>query len=457
MSVLEEALSKHEIAALLEALATAHGFAMIVDKNGRLVFYSPANETITGVKVEQALGRHVTEVVENTRLHIVCKTGVAEIGAQQTIRGELYFVERIPIRTASGEIIGALGMLMAADLNLFRQISSNIAEHEGKNKTLGRRGINIFKSQYTFADILGKSARISAARELASRSAKTEAPVLLVGESGTGKELFAHAIHWASTRCNGPLVRINCGAIPEELLESELFGYDEGAFTGARKGGKKGKFEIAHGGTIFLDEIGDLPLRLQSKLLRVLEEKVVDPLGGTRPLSIDFRLITATNKALLELVSRGEFREDLYHRLSTIVVRIPPLRERPEDIDVLVAYYLPILSKSLDIRVKGIDDGAMDGLRARPWKGNVRELLNVLGMAMISGEGDVIRADHIMTEQHTIGAVSENTDGAAHQRTRQVRREQITEAIDRTYGNKKRAAAMLKMHRSTLYRKLRSL
>jgi PAS domain S-box-containing protein len=456
MTVLEQALSKQEMAAILEALATAHGFAMIVDKDGRLIFYSPANEAITGVKAEEALGRHVTEVIENTRLHIVCKTGIAEIGAQQTIRGELYFVERIPIRAASGEVIGALGMLMAADLNLFRQISSNLAEHESKNRSLGRRGINIFKSQYTFADILGKSWRMSAAKELASRSAKTEAPVLIVGESGTGKELFAHAIHWASARCHGPLVRINCGAIPEELLESELFGYDEGAFTGARKGGKKGKFEIAHGGTIFLDEIGDLPMRLQSKLLRVLEEKVVDPLGGTRPLSIDFRLITATNKALREFVARGEFREDLYHRLSAIVIKIPPLRERLEDIDELVVSYLPILSKSLNIRVRGIDGEAMDCLKTRPWNGNVRELLNVLGMAMINGEGDVIRASHIMPEEPIAGAGPEPPEVGGHQRTRQVRREEITSAIDKTYGNKKRAAAMLRIHRSTLYRKLRS-
>jgi transcriptional regulator with PAS, ATPase and Fis domain len=456
MTFLEQALSKHEIAAVLEALATAHGFAMIVDKNGRLIFYSPANETITGIKAEDALGRHVTEVIENTRLHIVCKTGVAEIGAQQTIRGELYFVERIPIRAPSGDIIGALGMLMAADLNLFRQISSNLAEHENKRKSLGRHGINIFKSQYTFADILGKSWSLSAVKELASRTAKTEAPVLITGESGTGKELFAHAIHWASARCNGPLVRLNCGAIPQELLESELFGYDEGAFTGARKGGKKGKFEIAHGGTIFLDEIGDLPLRLQSKLLRVLDEKVVDPLGGTRPLAIDFRLITATNKVLPELVARGDFREDLYHRLSALVIRIPPLRERLEDIDDLVAYYLPILSKSLDVRVRGIDDGAIASLKTRSWRGNVRELLNVLGMAMISGEGDVIRASHILPEQPVVGVLREYSDVTGYQRARRVRREEITDAIDKTYGNKKRAAAILRIHRSTLYRKLRS-
>lgn len=456
MTFLEEALSKQDIAAVLEALATAHGFVMIVDKNGRLIFYAPGNETITGVRAEDALGRHVTDVVENARLHIVCKTGIAELGAQQMIRGKLYFVERIPIKSKSGEIIGALGMLMAADLNLFRQISAALAEYEKKSKSLGARGINIFKSQYTFDDILGESWRMSAAKELARRSAKTDAPVLLVGESGTGKELFAHAIHWASARRDGPLVRINCGSIPEELLESELFGYDEGAFTGARKGGKKGKFEIAHGGTIFLDEIGDLPVRLQSKLLRVLEEKVIDPLGGTRPFPIDFRLIAATNRVLKEFVARGEFREDLYHRLTTIIIRIPPLRERPEDIGDLVAYYLPIQSKNLGAREVGIDDEAMECLKARSWPGNVRELLNVLGMAILSGEGDVIRAAHIMPEQGSIGVVREDSEVAGRRRGRHVRRDEIADAMGKTGGNKKKAAAMLKVHRSTLYRKLRS-
>jgi len=456
MTFLEEALSKHEMAAVLEALATAHGFVIIVDRNGRIIFYAPGNEAITGVKAEDALGRHVTEVVENTNLHIVCKTGIAEVGAQQTIRGKLYFVERMPIRSTNGEVIGALGMLMAMDLNLLRQISSNLGEYERKNKSLGKRGVNIFKSQYTSDDILGESWRMSAAKELARRSAKTDAPVLLVGESGTGKELFAHAIHWASARRDGPLVRINCGSIPEELLESELFGYDEGAFTGARKGGKKGKFEIAHGGTIFLDEIGDLPVRLQSKLLRVLEEKVIDPLGGTRPFPIDFRLIAAPNRALNEFVARGEFREDLYHRLSAVVVRIPPLRERPEDIGELVAHYLPILSKSLGARVGGIDDEAMECLKARSWRGNVRELLNVLGMAILSGEGDVIRARHIVPEEGITGAVRENAEVIGHHRGRQVRRDEIVDAMSKTDGNKKRAAAMLKIHRSTLYRKLRS-
>ena len=379
-----------------------------------------------------------------------------EVGAQQTIRGKLYFVERTPIRSTNGEIIGAVGMLMAMDLNFLRRVTSSLAESLKKSTPQGNRGVNIFKSQYTFDDILGKSSRMSAAKELARRSAKTDAPVLLAGESGTGKELFAHAIHWASARSDGPLVRINCGSIPEELLESELFGYDEGAFTGARKGGKKGKFEIAHGGTIFLDEIGDMPVRLQSKLLRVLEEKVIDPLGGTRPFPIDFRLIAATNRALKELVVRGEFREDLYHRLSAIVIRIPPLRERPEDIADLVTYYLPIQSKSLGARGKGIDDEALESLKARSWPGNVRELLNVLGMAILSGDGDVIRADHIVPEQDMGDAPGDKPETVGRRKSRQVKRDEIVDAMGKAEGNKKRAAAMLKIHRSTLYRKLGS-
>src|SRR5436309_1977039 len=244
-------------------------------------------------------------------------------------------------------------------------------------------------ARYTFADICGQSPALVQARELAQRAAQAECAVLLLGESGTGKELFAQAIHRASPRQAGPFVPIDCAAIPRELLEAELFGYAAGAFSGATKEGKPGKFELAHGGTVFLDEIGDMPLEMQVKLLRVLQERQVVRIGGLAPVPVDFTVIAATNCALEAMASRGQFRRDLLYRLDVVRITIPPLRERREDIRPLVEDYWARKSRELGRAVR-LSEAALRVLEQYHWPGNVREVVNVVERLLVSATKFVI-------------------------------------------------------------------
>jgi DNA-binding NtrC family response regulator len=242
--------------------------------------------------------------------------------------------------------------------------------------------------------IVGEDGKLKQVTVALHRAASTDATVLLEGESGTGKELFARALHALSPRADGPFVAINCAAIPETLLETELFGYEKGAFTGAA-GRKPGKFELAHRGTLFLDEIGDMPLSLQPKILRALEEKSFERVGGTAVLHVDVRVVAATNKHLKAAVAARQFREDLYFRLSVFPITIPPLRERLDDITMLAKHFIERFSKDLNKKALGLADSAVDELRAYPWPGNVRELQNCIERAVILTDGDTIHARHL--------------------------------------------------------------
>ena len=287
-------------------------------------------------------------------------------------------------------------------------------------------------------------------------AATNTSPVLVTGESGTGKELFAQAIHHAGPRRLQPFIQINCAAIPKDLLESELFGYERGAFTGALTGGKPGKFEIADQGTIFLDEIGDLPIEMQPKLLRVLEEKCFERVGGNTLIRSDFRLIAATNQDLEGLIARGQFRKDLYYRLNVISLNIPPLRERMEDIEPLALHILAKLACKNGYPVIRINIEALAALARHSWQGNARELSNILERAVLTMRGDEIqrsdlpfvgcekltnRADIAMQPIRTIYADAEKTA--------------ILAALQNTGNNKSKAADLLGIHRTLLYRKLK--
>jgi transcriptional regulator with PAS, ATPase and Fis domain len=259
-------------------------------------------------------------------------------------------------------------------------------------------------ARFTFADLVGGSPALRRRLQLAEAAARSDSNVLVTGESGTGKELCAQAVHNGGPRASGPFVGINCAAIPRELLESELFGYEAGAFTGAKRGGHPGKFELAEGGTILLDEIGDMPLEMQAKLLRVLQEKRVQRLGGAREVPLDTRVIATTNRDLAEEVARGRFRQDLFFRLRVIHIELPPLRARPEDIATLVEHFLALFSARLGKQVRGVSPELMDVLRAYAWPGNVRELEHVL-------EGEVNLADPAQELLTEIPVVLESAAG----------------------------------------------
>jgi len=278
--------------------------------------------------------------------------------------------------------------------------------------------------------------------------------VLIRGESGTGKELLAHAIHNLSPRRSCPFVKVNCAAVPENLLESELFGYEEGAFTGAKKGGKPGKFEQAHGGTIFLDEIGDMPLKMQVKILRVLQEKEVERLGSTKTINVDVRVIAATNRNLERLINERKFREDLFYRLNVVNLEIPPLRERKEDIPLLADFLVKKLCKSLGIGEKNISQSTYNVLLRYKWPGNVRELENALERALNVIDSDIIQPEHLPYYIRQSG--NSLKDGVFNLKSivEETEKETIKRALNADGGSSLEAAKLLGISKSTFYDKL---
>ncbi len=330
---------------------------------------------------------------------------------RKNIKGKVAFIA-VPIKVG-GEVVGVLSAdrkvsgkeslddytrflnmiatLIANSFSLERKVEKEREDLKSQNLALELELKKIY-GKLKVEGIVGRSEEILRVLDLVHRVAPTNATVLLRGESGVGKEVFAKAIHFLSPRANRPFITVNCGAIPENLLEAELFGYEKGAFTGAYTS-KKGKFELAQGGTIFLDEIGDLPLHLQVKLLRVLQEKEIERLGGTKPIKVDVRIISATNKDLESMVKRGEFREDLFYRLNVVPIFIPPLRERKEDIPVLAHHFVETFSKEYSKEVR-LSQEALEAFMNHPWKGNVRELQNVIErMVILDTDGVLDRSD----------------------------------------------------------------
>ncbi|HEU4949683.1 MAG TPA: sigma 54-interacting transcriptional regulator [Candidatus Deferrimicrobiaceae bacterium] len=441
---------------LEEVLAGAGEWMVVVDANGFVTMISEEYAEFNGTTVAEAMGRHVTEVIENTRMHVVVKTGAAEIGERQTIRGRELIVNRIPLKDGD-RVIGAYGRVVFKTVEQLRELASKMNVLESKVKYYEEELTHLRGARYTFGSIVGAGAAITSAKEEAERASRTDSTVLLRGETGTGKELFAHAIHAAGPRRTGPFIKLNCAAVPAELLESELFGYEEGAFTGARKGGKPGKFELAAGGTLFLDEIGDMPLPMQAKLLRVLQEKEVDRLGGTGTRRIDLRLIAATGRNLEELVGQGTFRADLYYRINVIPIRIPPLRERQEDLRSLSEAFLARLSADTGEPKRRISAELLDILRAYPWPGNVRELQNGLERAVAMSPGEVLSPEHFPAHllRSAPGARKEVAPGSLVAIKAEAERSAILSALAAVGGNRTKAAELLRIHRVKLHEKIR--
>ena len=318
------------------------------------------------------------------------------------------------------------------------------------NRTL-RAGL---RDQFGFQRIVSVSQQIDEVKRFAMEVARTDATVLITGESGTGKELLARAIHYASPRAGGPLVAVNCAGIPESLLESELFGYEKGAFTDAKKA-KPGRFQLANRGTLFLDEIGEMSLPAQAKLLRVLEDHTVDPLGGTQAVKVDIRVIGATNQDLSELIKKGRFREDLYYRFYVCPLHIPPLRQRRDDIPALLASFLEISARERGTRTRGVSREALAVLQRYSWPGNVRELHNVVEWITISCREGEIRPEHLPAYLRTVdpppkeipAQVSLLSFGLS---VDELEKAMLKEALEKTSGNVSEASRLLKITRNTL-------
>lgn len=428
---------------------------VIVDSEGIIVYLNKAYEELLGITREQAIGRHVTEVIDNTRMHIVVKTGIPEIGEIQQIRGKNTIVQRIPI-WKDGKVIAGVGKVIFKGKEELQSLVKKLDILETKIKYYEDQLKMLLAPKYSFEDIITCNPRMLELKKLAMKAACTNTTILLRGESGVGKELFAHAIHKASPRSSQPFVRVNCAAIPENLFEAELFGYEGGAFTDAKKSGKPGKFELANGGTIFLDEIGDMPLSMQAKTLRFLQEKEIERVGGLKPIKLDVRIIAATNKNLEEMVHTGSFREDLYFRLNVVSLLIPPLRERKEDIPLLVNYFIEKICQENRLPHKKISKEALAILEAYPWPGNIRELYNTVEKMVNFSEGDYITPEdlpkNIKGDQKLASKILSKP---LTKITAEVEKEVLINALNMAKGNKKQAARLLGINRSTLYDKLK--
>ncbi len=428
--------------------------ALVTDADGYILYFNRPYASFLGIKAEQAIGKHVTDVLENSRMHIVARSGKAEVNEIFTSRGRDMVVQRIPIFDG-GKVVAAYGQIMFKQVSDVGRLANNLSLLKSKLKLYEKELTSLRSTRYNFNSIHGTSPPIVELKEAAHKAALTDLPVLLTGESGTGKELFAQAIHQASLRQKNPSIHINCAAIPKELFEAELFGYAEGAFTGAKSGGKPGKFELADGGTLFLDEIGEMPLELQPKLLRVLEDKLFERVGGTRMLKSDFRIIAATNRNLEMMVKQKEFREDLFYRLNVVSLPIPPLRERTGDIIPLAKHLLSKIAESYPGSRYELTSAAEKILDSYHWPGNIRELLNVLERTAFTIEGNRIEACDLpfyLSRPAVAALKSGQWDLGAV--VAEAEREALRKALDLTDNNKAQAAKLLGIHRTVLYKKM---
>jgi PAS domain S-box-containing protein len=432
-----------------------HYGGIVTDADGYITHFNKPYGQFLGLEPEAQIGKHCTEVIENTRMHIVAKTGIPEINMSHRIKGQDMVVQRIPIRK-NGEVIAVFGQCMFKDIKDVKKLADKLSVLEDKVEFYEKELLSLRSTRYTINSIVGASSIIKTLKKEAAKAATNNLPILITGESGTGKEIFAQAIHHGSKRKMYPFMRINCAAIPKDLLESELFGYEKGAFTGASANGKAGKFELAHRGSIFLDEIGDLPSEMQPKLLRVLEEKEFERVGGTSVVRADFRLIVASNQNLEEMVSEGRFRKDLFYRLNVIPLYIPPLRERREDIIPLTHYLLQQIAQDSGILGIRIDSQSEEALKNHDWPGNIRELSNVLERVLSTLDGDTIHLCDLPFYLYRSRKKSPGSDRSLLKNVQSgAEREAIRYALESTNYNKARAADQLGIHRTLLYKKMK--
>ncbi|WP_342512081.1 sigma 54-interacting transcriptional regulator [Sporosarcina sp. FSL K6-1522] len=445
-------IDSHDELLFRDIIEYAYDGLVVVDKEGYIQMLSQSYADFLGVHQESSIGKHVTEVIENTRMHIVAKTGKQETAELQKVNNNYMIASRTPI-LKQGKIIGAVGKLLFKNVSQFTALSKRIQSLENELKMYKGVFHERNKATYMFDHLIGNSTVFKDVKDQAKKVAKSDSNVLILGQSGTGKELFAHSIHNESRRAMGVFVKVNCAAIPTELLESELFGYEEGSFTGAKRGGKTGRFEAANGGTIFLDEIGELPLHMQVKLLRVLQEKEVERIGATGTIPVDVRVIAATNRNLEEMVAIGEFRLDLFYRLKVMEIHVPSLNERMEDIEMLVNYFLEKYQKIMKIRVRGISDQALHLLRGYSWPGNIRELENTMERAL-----NMVDDEDVIESKHLPGDITGNHQAVSIRPLAKVleetERNAIIACLRQLNGNKTETAKKLGISRTALYEKI---
>jgi len=416
-----------------------------VDRDWRITAFNKAAEKVTGVPAERAIGSRCCEVFRANICETNCALRRTMADGKPIVNATAYIIshqgQRVPIRISTallkddeGTVVG--GVETFQDLTQIEQLQKQL------------------QSRYTFEDIVGRSRAMTQLFQILPQIAESSSTVLIEGASGTGKELFARAIHNLSPRRKKPFVAVNCAALPDTLLESELYGHKAGAFTDAKRD-KPGRFALANGGTIFLDEIGDISPAMQVRLLRVLQERVVDPLGGVKSIPVDVRVVAATDKDLATRVRTGTFRDDLYYRIRVVQLRLPALRQRREDIPLLVDHLIAKFNRLQDKDIAGVSGEVMARLMEHDYPGNVRELENIIEQAFVLCRGGMIELHHLPPELRP--ATTSGREDGQPMSLQAMEKFLITEALRRRKGNRRQAAGDLAISVSTLYRKIQAL
>jgi transcriptional regulator with PAS, ATPase and Fis domain len=415
---------------------------LAIDNAGIITFVNSFFMNVFNLSQGDVVGKKIWDALPGCRLYDTVLQGHSQWGEYLRINERDFIILRFPLKS-EGKIIGAVVKTIFPDMTM----------HPSK-------AVEPRRPFFTCMDIIGETPPMLAAKKLARKAARTDSTLLITGESGTGKEIFAQAVHNRSVRRDGPFVKVNCAAIPENLLESELFGFVDGSFTGAMRGGKPGKFELAEGGTIFLDEIGDMSLAMQAKLLTVLQEKEVERIGGTKPIPLNVRITAATNKDLHKMVREGRFREDLLYRLKVMEIHLPPLRERTEDISLIVDYLVKKINQKIGSDIQGVNAESLKRMMNYPWPGNVRELENMIEQATNLSEESLIDLTGLLMPGE--GWCVEDDAPEAEAKSFQMsvadrEKDLILDALTRANGNKAKAARLLNIQRSVLYKKMARL
>lgn len=442
-----------------------------IDEEGKVVIWTKGAEKIFSVKAKEILGKPIEKFFNKDRLEILntLQKGESVVHKQHQARPDLVVLINSNPVMHEKDIIGAV--VSEADITSQIRLNKELFKKSEKLFHLEEEVRKSFLTENPFSYIRGNSATLHKTFDIAKKAATTNANVLIYGESGVGKELFAKAIHHLREKEDAPFIAINCGAIPAGLFESEIFGYEKGAFSGADHKGKKGKVELAKNGTLFLDEIGEMPLEMQVKILRLLQERRFYAVGGTKEIEVDFRIVAATNRDLQELVQEGKFREDLYYRLNVVNFTIPPLRERPEDIIELTHYFLYDVSKKYNKPIHGISQTIMQQLLQHQWPGNIRELKNIVERLVVFSEDGEIQADALPFEIDTNVVEKTVTDEVLQSPTYMSKHDArslkerleiyekmiLTEELEKVNGNKQLCAQNLQITRATLYNRLKRL
>jgi transcriptional regulator with PAS, ATPase and Fis domain len=429
--------------------------SVVIDRNARITWIDEKYIQFLGLPPGvDLIGRPLCEVVKNTRMPEVLTSGIAIPFDIMETRNGWCVVSRFPLFDGNGQVVGGFGFVMFGDLEPLRSVTQRIQALKTDLHVTQRKLEVLRRSKYNFSQFVGNSEAVAVTKRQARLAAATDSTILLLGETGTGKELMAQAIHAASRRAAGHFVGINVAAIPEELMEAELFGVKYGAYTGADKNGRIGKLALAHEGTLFLDEVADMPLQIQVKLLRALQEREIEALGSNVVNRVDVRVIAASSRNLESLVQDGRFRADLFYRLNVVPLVIPPLRERRDDIPLLSEVLIEDICKHQGIPVKEIERDAVRALQRYSWPGNVRELRNVLERAC------VLSTNHSLKEEDFLDLCMRETapkpvaGGSLVEALEELERKMIMEAWEKYRGNKLQVAKALKISRSNLYAKL---